>query len=285
MENALELTRRMATLTRAQFRNPGGITIGTNDTWINQRVVASSYPLGLTVIAPWDVYIPNSARYSATPSDFTPLFSMIRSNRSIFDDYTFLSDSVTASEISAIPTTPAAGEINPDGFVTRFDTTTSQGRLTVFWNNQMNSNLRNISAGAAVTLGTTTYKTISSATAGNIYLPVETRVNVGDPIKLNTTPSTRLNLLSSAKATGTGSYYVAISRHNTDSNKKAVHVVNWGVQNPASTTLTLNASEFPTAPSFIVTSSNPTPVAITPTSANGYLTYQLGNVDVWSFVY
>lgn len=366
-DTALELTRKMATSARSKFSRTSGITIASTDVWINQRVIASAYPQGLTVIAPWDVYISGTTtpRFYGSPADFSNLFSMIRSNRSLFDDYSFQVDSVTASEVSAIP---AAGAEIPDGFVTKVDTAFSPGKVTIFWTNQLNSNLRNISYGTPVMIGKTTYSTVSGATAGNLYLPVGANVSVGDPVKLNTpasentvdgyvtsvdplaypnrvtvfwdnqlspnlrnipygtqvavgtttygtvsnatggniylptgavvsvgdpvnlpasfgTQTQTLDLSSSVKAVGLGSYYIAVSKNNTDGNKRAVHVVNWGTQNPAATTLMLRAKDFPTRPSYIVTSANPTPVSITPTLVDGNLVYQLGDVNIWSFVY
>jgi hypothetical protein len=150
----------------------------------------------------------------------------------------------------------------------------------------MSSNLRNIPYGTKLVVGTTTYTTVSDSTGGNIYLPTGSKVAVGADVNLPASfNSPTPNLSSSVKAMGTGSYYVAVSKHNTDNNKKSVHVVNWGTTNPAPTTLTLKASEFPTAPSYIVTSSNSTPTPITPTVAGEYLIYNLGDVNIWSYIY
>ncbi|MET0544703.1 MAG: hypothetical protein ABWZ40_00170 [Caulobacterales bacterium] len=79
------------------------VTMASDDVWLNQRSIASSYAFGMVPIAPWDVYVSSTAgRFNGKPSDFTNLFGIVRNNPGLFDDYASYTDE-TGRLVSVIP--------------------------------------------------------------------------------------------------------------------------------------------------------------------------------------
>jgi len=71
MPNSLRAMGRLA----GQFAGTPAVTFVTDDIWLNQRAIASTYALGMVAVAPWDIYIaPAASRFFGNPTDFSPLF-------------------------------------------------------------------------------------------------------------------------------------------------------------------------------------------------------------------
>lgn len=175
------------------------VTFFTDDVWINQRGIASSYALGLVPVAPWDVYIgPKKARYFGDPRDYTALFSMVRANPGMFDNFIAVSDEYNEYEI-AIPF---------HGVVTQVDDTSHATQLEVSWTG--GNHAKSIAKGTEVRIGAETYRIAAESKEGRILLARDAKVEVDDPVTL-----------------GTPDVLVAVRRSVRNPERVAIHVVNW----------------------------------------------------------
>lgn len=85
---------------------------------------------------------------------------------------------------------------------------------------------------------------------------------------------------SAVQITGT-SGDTFIRKHQTQANKKTVHVVR-SVATPVTMKVTLNASVFTNLPNAYITPAQTTPVAITPVLTNGRYEYTIPNAPLWT---
>lgn len=233
-----------------------GVTFPTNDVWLDQRSIATAYALGLTTIVPWDVHLPKGApRFFGDPTDFAPLFRMVRTTPALFDDYTAGEDFY--------------GEYGPvlpgQGTVTKVDRS-APGRTAVSWSR--GASFQEVALGRQIVVGGVKYKTIVPSHVGLIYLPGDAGVSVGDPFYFRADPD---------------SYLISVRRNMHEPERRAVHVVSWG-QKPVSLFLHLRRSEFPAPPTRLVTPANPDPTPVEPQVAGNYYIYAVGN-PVWAILY
>lgn len=234
------------------------ITLADDDTWLNQRVAASAYALGLTAIAPWDVYLDaGEPRFYGSTSDFANIFSLVSKNTSAFDDYVSGTDEY-GSYTSVIPS---------QGYVDKIDTTTYPERTTVYWTRR--GDFKTIATGKTVYIDSVQYATTVNSIVGMLYLPKNSPVSVGDPVYISGAPA---------------EYLISVRKNVNDASKKAVHMVSWRLPTSTSPTgtvvlyLHLKKSDFPTPPTKLMTSSDPVGKAITPVTLGDYYIYPVGNV-------
>ncbi|WP_074405771.1 T9SS type A sorting domain-containing protein [Aquimarina megaterium] len=151
--------------------NTSAITIASTDLWTNQVSVALGYATGLVMIAPWDVYYSSSSsRYYGDPTDFTNLFSLIRNNETLFNDYNTIEEHVHVFDgYEQIKSKSLYPKENPD---------------RVFIKLLKNSGPQNIPKHTKVKIGETVFSTSVSTGVGQIYLPLNTlnSINVGDKV-------------------------------------------------------------------------------------------------------
>lgn len=72
--------------------------------------------------------------------------------------------------------------------------------------------------------------------------------------------------------------------HKSDSQKKAVHLVNMSGTS-ANLTVKLKKADFPNPPNRVVRPESPTPKAITPTQDSTYYIYNVGSVGIWTVLF
>lgn len=233
-----------------------GVTIPSDDVWLNQRTIASAYALGLTAIVPWDVYVQNAPRFFADPADFSPLSRMVRTTPALFDDY-----------VSGADFYGKYGPVLPaQGTVTKVDRTSDPGRTIVSWSR--GASFQEVAGGRVVVVGGVKYKTAAPSKVGLIYLGAGAEASVGDPLYL---------------LRGAASYLITVRRNVNDPERQAVHAVSW-VEKPVALYLHLRRSDFPKPPMMLVTPKNPTPTPIAPRVAGNYYVYPVGN-PIWAILF
>lgn len=150
-------------------------TLPYTDTSLNRVIFASSYSLGMHMILPFDVYIPDvggvaQPRYSATIENFKDLTDFVSQNKSLFDDY------------EGIQT---YGHIN-NSIITKIETIKGSGISSYLRIRHTGQNkLGVVSKNAIVEINGRQYRAINNSTIGYIYLPENLlgELQVGSPVQ------------------------------------------------------------------------------------------------------
>ncbi|WP_299120874.1 T9SS type A sorting domain-containing protein [uncultured Winogradskyella sp.] len=155
------------------------ITVARTQKKTNRTSIALSYASGLTMIAPWDVYIAPfdgpQPRFYGDSNDYDDLLSFINSNNSLFDNfniveehnYSFLNYYDEVQSVSDVYIIDGSGNSVVD------NTRDRVGLLR-------NKKLLNISNESRVKIGNTEY-TVTQTTDGSIYVP-KGSVQIGEPV-------------------------------------------------------------------------------------------------------
>ncbi len=231
-----------------------GVTIPYSDVFRNQRGIASAYALGLTSIAPWDVYIPSAPRFFGKPADYASLYKMVRNNKAVFDDYDSWKD-YYGTYLSAIPS---------QGYVESTQLEASTKSTLALWSRRSSFP---ITAGQKVWINNVQYTMPITSPYGVLRVPQGSPVAAGDPVYISS---------------GKEKYLVTIRNNAIDSQKKAVHVVSWRTPDVV-LYLHLKKSDFPVPPGKLLTPGK-APVSITPITLGNYYIYSLG-APSWAVLY
>lgn len=62
-------------------------TLKSYDKSLNRRTIAGCYGMGMLMLAPWDVYIPNNPRFYGEPNDYVDLYDFVLDHSQWFDEY------------------------------------------------------------------------------------------------------------------------------------------------------------------------------------------------------
>lgn len=154
-------------------------TLPSNSLALNKSIFASTYALGMHMILPYDVYIPDTivpgpplqritnARYTAAVSQFRDLTDFIKRNAALLNGY------------SGLETT---GSLNRSNIV-RIDTLSD--RLRVIHSGR--TEFLNVSNGAKVLVNDQMFTCLSDSVVGFIYLPLSEEARLRQAVSLNPT--------------------------------------------------------------------------------------------------
>ncbi len=144
------------------------ITIGRDSVWGKHQVsIALAYANGLTMVAPWDVYVPNEDRFFGDPTDeYDDLYAFVENKAAYFNDYNTLEEHVHI--------------FSQYEEVLENDTENKTGHDIVKL--LRGSTPLSIPVSSKVKIGGTVFTTVAATTVGEIHLPTNSGVTKGDPL-------------------------------------------------------------------------------------------------------
>jgi hypothetical protein len=193
------------------------VTVASPNVLLNQRILASTYALGLTYVAPWSVYqAATLPRFTVNPNYLHGFYGMVRMRPELFDDYVIKGGNYGHGRTNSRSAFTGKGHVT--GVVSR------NGMKVVYWSRR--NDFKKISEGRLVFINGNRATTRRSSSYGDLVLSSSVNVKIGDVISLDQLDD---NL-------------VAVS--SNEHGNHVVHVVHWGDQNQSFYHLALKSTYF-----------------------------------------
>lgn len=177
------------------------VTYASDSVARNRMAIAGAYSLGLVPVAPWDVFLDvKKGRFFGNPSDYRDLYSFVRQNAFMFDNFAYESDGLFATRVVSAGTGVVTG-VGRD----------ASGNMTIRWEGQ-DAKLQ-LPAQSTVRIGNRLYRLTGASDGRTLNLRAPDTIREGDLVVHNDSE-----------------FLVSLRRNPRALNEKVVHIVNPGME-------------------------------------------------------